>query len=144
MVISLTFVQLHQPRLPVSFSGNNKPRAEGCGCQMDFPVPLGRAPGSHPGLPKTGGQLLSGDFCVLCPSSNWRLPQKWKACYEKITRASGKFSSTAYFSDGKCHLVQAKTIYWNVLILAKLDLGKKKKALLISLKWFFLVDSNFF
>lgn len=43
-----------------------KARAGGCGCQMDFPVPLGRAPGSHPGLPKTRrSTALRGLLCAL-------------------------------------------------------------------------------
>lgn len=83
---------------------------------------------SHPGLPKTRrSAALRG---LLCALSQLRLglPQKWKACDEKITGAGGKFSSTAYFSDGKCHLVQAKIIHWNVLILAKFNLKKKKSS----------------
>lgn len=55
-----------------------------------------------------------------------RVATKMGSMRERETRASGKFSSAACFSDGKCHLVQAKTIQWNVLILTELKSKTKK------------------
>lgn len=76
---------------------------------------------------RPGGQQLSGDSCVICPSSNWRLPQEWKACSEKITRAGGKFSSTAYFSDGKVSLSPSQNHLLERADFGKIQLKKPKK-----------------